>query len=169
MTYEARVIPKTLQDPHIYNGPQRARQASQLSDTQPASPSSPPTPEPSISALAAFIVPLLFLGSVGVVTYGGHRLLNLGKWALKEMEGKWSGPRLKLMRDQGSQFIRAIVKGLLSMVRSVASMALLGSIKNRIAGVSQGLEAHQIYSYLGKYRLILSRLVEGTISLPNTP
>lgn len=58
------------------------------------------------------------------------------------MEGKWSGPRLTLMRDKGSQFIRAILKGSVSVVRSVHIMALLGSIKNRIADVSRGLEAH---------------------------
>lgn len=88
VTYQARIIPKILQDPHIHNDSQSARQALLLSYTQPSSPSSPSTPEPSFSALAVFIIPVLFLGSVGAVTYGGYRLLNLGKWALKEMEGK---------------------------------------------------------------------------------
>lgn len=72
------------------------------------------------------------------------------------------------MRDKGSEFIRAVLKGSVSVVRSVDIMALLGSIKNRIADVSQGLEAHQIHRYLGKYRLILSHLIEGTTNLVNT-
>ena len=167
--YQTRVVPSTWQDPQMYNGPQRTRQALLLPYTQPSSTPSPSTPEPDFSAVAAFIVPLLFLGSVGTVTYGRYRLLNIGKWTLKEMKGKWSDPRVTLVREKGLQFIRAILKGLVSMVCSMDGTAFSDSIKNRIGGIQQGLKAHQIYvcRYLRNYRPILYRLVEGTLNLLN--
>ena len=115
-SYRTRVVSNTWQDAHIYSNPQRTKQASLLPDTQPSSTPPPSTPEPDSYVVAAFIVPLLFLSSVGAVVYGRYRLLNLGKWALKETKGKWSDPRVMLMREKGLQFIRAILKGSVSMV-----------------------------------------------------
>lgn len=139
--HRTRVVSNRWQDPHTYNDPQRTKQASLLPDTQPSSTPSPSIPDPDSSAVAAFIVPLLFLGSVGAVTYARYRLLNIGKWALKEIKGKWSDPRVTLVRKKVLQFIGAILKGSVSMVCSVDGTALLNSIKNRIGGISQGLEA----------------------------
>lgn len=165
-SHHTRVAPSTWQDPHMYNDPQRTRQALLLPYTQPSSTPSPREPELDFSEVAAS---LLFLASVGTVAYGRHRLWNIGKWILKEMKGKWSDPRVTLVREKGLQIIRAILQGSVSMVCSMDGTALFDSIKNRIGGIQQGLEAYSIYVYrcLRNYRPILYRLVEGTLGLRN--
>ena len=165
-SYRTHAISNTWQDPYMYDDPQRTKRASLLPDTQPSSPSSPSTPEPESSAIVVFIAPLMFLGFVGSLTYGRYRLLNLGKWALKEIKGKWNDPLVTLEREKGLQFIRAIWRDLVSMVCSVDGGTLFDSIKNRIGGISQGLEAH-IRPSLGYCGPILSRLMEKTLNLLN--
>lgn len=76
---------------------------------------------------------------------------------LKEMKGKWSDPCVTLVREKGLDLIKAILKGSVSMVCSMDGTALFDSIKNRTGCIQQGLEA----------RLILYRLVEGTLNLLN--
>ena len=165
VTYQACVIPKTLQDPYIHNDPQCARQASPLSLYT--------TVKPFI-AVDTWAKLLCTCSIHCSCTISGfcrccrlQCLSSFESWKMGlERNGRKMGWSLSYVDARQRLTIYQSDFERLSplMVHSVGSMALLGSIKNRIADVSQGLEAHQIHPYLGKYRLILSRLVEGTIS-----
>lgn len=50
---------------------------------------------------------------------------------LKEMKGKWSDPRVTLVREKGLDLIKAILKGSVSMVCSMEVRLCL--IRSRIA------------------------------------
>jgi len=70
-------------------------------------PTAPPPsiPEPGVS-LAKFIVVLLCLGSLAAMTYGGYRLLLLGRFAWEGIRGRWSDFGEMLLRARALQSMR---------------------------------------------------------------
>lgn len=66
------------------------RTALLLNDPLPSRTPPPTPPKPGSPSLAEKIILLLLLGSLGASIYGPHRLLLLGKWALKESKRRLS-------------------------------------------------------------------------------
>lgn len=75
--------------------------------THSSSTPSPSKPEPGFNILVAFIISLLFLGSLGAVSYKGYQVFLRGRWALREMKGKWSDAQEILVKARPLEDIKA--------------------------------------------------------------
>lgn len=101
------IVINVRQDSPLYSVPRRDRRTPLLPYTHPPSTPSPSKPEPALDILVAFIFSLLFLGFLGAVSYEGYRLFLRGRWALREMKGKWSKAHEVWMKARPLECIKA--------------------------------------------------------------
>ncbi|KAG8531632.1 uncharacterized protein KY384_003263 [Bacidia gigantensis] len=107
-SYLIPIVTNTRQDSPLYSVPRRDRRTPLPPYTHPSSTPSPSKPEPGFDILVAFIFSLVFLGFLGAVSYEGYRVFLRGRWALREIKGKWSEAHEVLMRARPLEYIKAI-------------------------------------------------------------
>jgi len=106
-SYLIPIVTNSRQDSPLYSVPRRDRRTPLLPYTHSSSTPSLSKPEPGSNILVAFIFSLLFLGFLGAVSYEGYQLFLHGRWALREMKGKWSDAQEILVRARPLEDIKA--------------------------------------------------------------